>query len=119
MNNGKKVLPIFFVVDDYYIPFLSVTLQSLIDNSSIENYYTIKILYTNISEVNKEKIKKYEQDNVNIEFVNLSSYIEKINADYTTFVTELQNNLVQTYQKELVPFPIIIPKEEEEEEKNE
>ncbi len=25
------------------------------------------------------------------------SYIEKINADYTTFVTELQNNLAQTY----------------------
>lgn len=74
----KKELPIFFAVDDAYIPFLATTLQSIVDNSSVENYYTIKILYTDIKDENKEKIKKYERDNISIEFVDLSSYIEKI-----------------------------------------
>ena len=78
MKNNKKVIPIFFAVDDEYTPFLSVALQSLIDNSSKENYYSIKILYTNISQENQNKINKYEKENVNIEFVDLNYYIDKV-----------------------------------------
>lgn len=78
MENNKKVIPIFFAVDDEYTPFLSVALQSLIDNSSKENYYSIKILYTNISQENQNKINKYEKENVNIEFVDLNYYIDKV-----------------------------------------
>ena len=49
---NKNVIPIFFAIDDGYIPFLAVSLQSLIENSKKENFYLIKILYTNISEEN-------------------------------------------------------------------
>ena len=49
MENNLKVIPIFFAVDDFYIPTMAVTLQSLIDNSSKNYYYSIKILYTNVS----------------------------------------------------------------------
>ena len=78
MSNYEEKIPIFFTVDDAYVPFLAVALQSLIDNSSEENFYLIKILYTNIREENKKKIKKYEKENVNIEFVDLNYYIEKV-----------------------------------------
>ena len=78
MSNYEEKIPIFFTVDDGYVPFLAVALQSLIDNSSEENFYLIKILYTNIREENKKKIKKYEKENVNIEFVDLNYYIEKV-----------------------------------------
>ena len=43
MNSKLKEIPIFFAVDDTYIPFLAVSLQSLIDNSSKENKYLEKI----------------------------------------------------------------------------
>ena len=43
---GKNKLPIFFAVDDGYIPFLGVTLKSLVDTSSVDNYYLIKICYS-------------------------------------------------------------------------
>ena len=76
MGKNRDVLPIFFAVDDGYIPFLAVALESLIANSSANHYYLIKILYTNINEENREKIKKYERDNVSIEFVDLNYYIE-------------------------------------------
>lgn len=80
----KNKIPIFFAVDDEYIPFLAVALQSLIENSKKENYYLIKILYTNITEENQNKIKKYEAENINIEFVFLSYYINKVkNKLYT------------------------------------
>lgn len=77
MEKQNKI-PIFFAVDDEYTPFLAVALESLIDNSSRENYYLIKVLYTNITEENQKKIKKYERENVNIEFVDLNYYINKV-----------------------------------------
>lgn len=78
MRKENKNITIFFAVDDKYIPFLAVALQSLIENSSENNCYSIKILYTNISEENQNKILKYERKNVNIEFVDLNYYIDKI-----------------------------------------
>lgn len=109
MEQNKQVLPIFFAVDDGYMPFLAVTLQSLVDNSSAEYYYLIKILYTNISEVSKEKIKKYERENVNIEFVDLNYYIGTIKnklytRDYyskTTYFRLFIPNLYPQYDKAL------------------
>lgn len=82
--SNKKEIPVFFAIDDRYIPFLAVSLQSLIDNSSEKNEYAIKILYTNVSEENMLKIKKYEKENVNIEFVDLNRQLEEIqNKLYT------------------------------------
>jgi lipopolysaccharide biosynthesis glycosyltransferase len=78
MNNVTNVIPVFFAVDDEYIPFLAVALQSLVDNSSSNYQYSIKILNTNISNGNKDKIKKYEKENVDIEFVDLNYYIGKV-----------------------------------------
>lgn len=78
MCKENKNIPIFFAVDDEYIPFLAVALQSLIENSSENNSYSIKILYTNISQENQNKINQYKRGNVDIEFVDLNYYINKI-----------------------------------------
>jgi len=74
----NKEIPVFFAVDNGYIPFLSVALRSLIDNTSKENIYAIKLLYTNVTEENKIKIKKYETENISIEFVDLNKQLEEI-----------------------------------------
>ena len=44
MIKGNKAIPVFFAVDDEYVPFLAVALQSLIEKSANENNYLIKIL---------------------------------------------------------------------------
>ena len=67
----------------------------------------IKILCTNISEENKEKINKYTKDNISIEFVDLNYYIEKIKnklytRDYfsmTTYFRLFISNLYPQYNK--------------------
>lgn len=107
MERYKEIIPIFFAVDDEYIPFLAVALQSIIEHSTNEYYYVIKILYTNISEENKEKINKYTKENINIEFVDLNYYIEKIKGklytrDYfsmTTYFRLFISNLYPQYNK--------------------
>ena len=107
MENNLEVIPIFFAIDDGYMPFLAVTLESLIENSSKKYYYSIKVLYTNISEENKKKINKYKRENVNIEFVDLNYYIEKVKdklytRDYytnTTYFRLFIANLYPQYNK--------------------
>ncbi len=105
----SKEIPIFFAVDDGYCPFLAVAIQSLIDNSSAENTYLIKILHTDISDENKKKIAKYERENVDIEFVDLNYYIQKVKdklytRDYyskTTYFRLFLPNLYPQYDKVL------------------
>lgn len=107
MEKYQEIIPIFFAVDNEYIPFLAVTLQSIVEHSTEENYYVIKILCTNISEGNKEKINKYTKDNISIEFVDLNYYIEKIKnklytRDYfsmTTYFRLFISNLYPQYNK--------------------
>ena len=109
MNQNGKEIPIFFAVDDNYMPFLAVSLQSLTANASGKNYYSIKVLHTNISADNKKKISRYERENVNIEFVDLNYYIEKIQdklytRDYyskTTYFRLFLPNLYPQYDKVL------------------
>lgn len=74
----NKEIPVFFAVDNGYIPFLSVALRSLIDNTSKENIYAIKVLFTSVTEENKARIKKYERENISIEFVDLNKQLEEI-----------------------------------------
>lgn len=78
MNKQLNEIPVFYAVDDKYIPFLAVSLGSLIANTTESNNYAIKVLTTEISNENIEKIKKYEKENVTIEFVNLSKQLEEI-----------------------------------------
>ena len=109
MAKTTKEIPIFFAVDDGYSPFLAVAIQSLIDNASAQYTYLIKILNTDISEENKRKIGKYERENVDIEFVDLNYYIQKVKdklytRDYyskTTYFRLFLPNLYPQYDKVL------------------
>lgn len=102
MNRRNNEIPIFFAIDDGYTPFLAVALQSLIDNASKDYNYFIKILHTNVKEEHKKQIKKFESENVNIEFVDLNYYIEKVQdklytRDYYTNTTYFRLFLPELY----------------------
>lgn len=102
MLDGIDSVKIVFAVDDRYIPFLAVAIQSLVDHSSKDNYYSIKILHTDVSEKNKKKIEKYISENISIEFVDLNYYLEKIKdklytRDYYTNTTYFRLFLPELY----------------------
>lgn len=80
----KKEIPIFLAVDNAYIPFLAVTIQSLINNSSIKNLYSIKILYSEVNEDNKKKILKLANENVKIEFINVNNELKELESKLFT-----------------------------------
>ena len=100
----KQEIPIFFAVDNAYIPFLAVSINSLIKNSNSENFYFIRILYTNINEENKRKILKFENKNIKIEFINVSNNIEELKSklftrDYYTNTTYYRILIPELYPK--------------------
>lgn len=103
----QQEIPIFFAVDDAYIPFLAVTIQSIFENKSEKNLYKIKILYTKITDENKKEILKYSKENINIEFVNVEENLKKLKdkllvRDYysdATYYRILIPNMFQEYDK--------------------
>ena len=102
MKKELKEIPIFFAIDDQYIPFLAVALKSLIENANKDYKYLIKVLHTNVQEDHMKQIRKYENENVNIEFVDLNYYIERVQdklytRDYYTNTTYFRLFLPELY----------------------
>ena len=74
----KKVIPIFFAVNECYVPYLSVAIVSLIDNASDKYNYNIHIIHENIKESSKKKLKALETDNVKIMLTEMHNSLESI-----------------------------------------
>lgn len=77
-KKDKKMIPIFFAVDDNYVPYLCVALRSLIDNSSKKYIYHVNVLIENLSDENKSLLQGMEVENVKIEFVNVAERLKYI-----------------------------------------
>ena len=91
MSNNKTV-PVFYAVDDNYIPFLHVSILSLIDHVSEDNQYNIYILHSGVSEEHKKIINALCQNNVKIIFVDVAEKLNRVShllklRDYYTLTT--------------------------------
>ena len=74
----KKVIPIFFAVDDNYAKFLLVTLESIFENASKDYSYDVVVLNTGLKEESKQMINKYSKENVNVIFFDVRHKLQKI-----------------------------------------
>jgi len=99
MSKLVKEIPIFTATDDNYIPFLAVTLQSMLDNASKEYKYSIKVLNSGISEENIAKIKKFNRDNFDVEFVDVRKSLEELGLRLHTCIYYTQT----TYYRLFIP----------------
>ena len=71
-------VPVVFSANDFYVPFLSTVLQSLKDNSSLENNYDIIILNTDISNKNQRILSEQIcSDNISLRFINVKRRMVK------------------------------------------
>ena len=61
-----KEIPIVFVTDNTYLPFLDVSLRSLIANASKKFKYSIYILNTGLNKEKMDLIKGLEDNNFTI-----------------------------------------------------
>lgn len=78
VESDKKEIPIFFSTDNNYVPFLDVTIRSLIANASKDYKYHIVVLNTGLDTEKTDKIKAMENENFRIEFADISYAIKDI-----------------------------------------
>jgi len=76
--NAKKEIPIFFTIDNSYAPYISVAIQSIIENASKEYNYKIIVLHQELNEENIEKISSLERDGFEIKFVYMKDGLDTI-----------------------------------------
>ena len=74
----KGEIPIFFSTDNNYIPFLDVTIRSLIANASRDYKYHIVVLNTGLDEERISKIEELEDENFQIDFADISYAVKDI-----------------------------------------
>lgn len=90
--------------DDKYIPLLSVTLASIIENSNPEKNYDVVILMTSISDENQVKIRTLVTNHANfsVRFVNVGPYVFGYNF-YTESDPSNTKFTDEIYYRVLVP----------------
>lgn len=94
MRNTKqrKIVPIFFSVDNCYAPYLTVALESLKSNATDKYFYDINILTEGLDNKYEKAIKSIETENVKISLCDVSEKARTICArlhlrDYYTKAT--------------------------------
>ena len=104
LKKNEKI-NIFFSCDDNYIPFLAVSLESLIKNASRNYLYNIYILHTrSISQASQDDIKeRYNKEVFNIEFVDISSHIKMFSEKLHTRDYYSKNTYFRLFIPNLYP----------------
>ena len=77
---NNKIIPIFFATDNNYVPFLAVSIKSLLDNASKDYFYNIHVLTDGISNENKLELQKHMSQNSKLIFDDISEHLVKIQA---------------------------------------
>ncbi len=81
-NLYDREIPIFFSVDDNYLPYLSVAIKSLTDNANKNYKYRIVILNTGLNAKRCKLFDIFNDDNFKIDFVNISKQMEGIESKF-------------------------------------
>ena len=71
-QRNEKVIPIFYASDENYLPYLSISLDSVKTNRNKKYKYNIHILHTGIQDSKKEVILNMQEENFNIFFVDVN-----------------------------------------------
>ena len=103
MNKFNKLhleeIPVVFSCDDNYIPYLTVAIKSLIDNSSDKYFYLIYIFHNGISVPNQNVVRKFNNNNVKIQFINVKRKLSSLT----------KNLHLRDYYSESIYFRLFIP----------
>lgn len=117
----KDNIALVFACDNNYADYLSVTLQSIIENSSNERNYDIIILDDDINETYKSRLKlQCKKENFSLRFINIQLYTHnyndlfKVGGHYSTatYYRFFLADILKNYKKALYLDSDIIVKKD-------
>ena len=71
-------IPIFYAVDDRFIKYMIVSVQSIIENADQTKKYVIYVLNSGVSNEMRKETEKLKYDRFDIRFVDVKRYLEKM-----------------------------------------
>lgn len=74
----KPVIPIFFTIDNSYVPYMGIALHSMQENASPDYTYRIHVIYQDMTEDNKAKLKAMETENFEVTLIQMQSTLRGI-----------------------------------------
>lgn len=85
-------IPIFFAVDDRYVPYLATAMCSMMDNASKEYKYRIYILIDSLNAQNRANLLSMQNECFTVDFVNVGDQLNRLGTklhmrDYYTKAT--------------------------------
>lgn len=91
-KNPKQIIPIFFAVDDNYVPLLATAIGSIKAHVNAKYEYDINILIDDLDVQYRKQLSDMQLENVKIEFVSVCDRLEAIYSglhmrDYYTKAT--------------------------------
>lgn len=75
---SEKEIPIFFTIDESYVPFLGTALASMKENASPEYSYRVIILEQDVSGKSRERLRTIEEPGFSLEFVRMGAMPREI-----------------------------------------
>jgi len=100
INLPNNTIPICFAANDYYVPYMSVMMQSIMENASLEREYKFFVLHKDINSSNMDLLKKQAVlfPQFTLDFIDVSSLINKYNLFVSRHVT------IEAYFRLLIPY---------------
>lgn len=96
----KAYIPVVFSSSNYYVPYLYITIYSMLENADTTCGYEITILNTDINVQNKEKIRNLEKRfcNARIRFFDVSRMLEQYDFIANNHVS------IETFYRLFIPI---------------
>lgn len=97
LDKKNNVIPVVLAANDFYVPYMSVCLQSII-NSTTNQYCKIFVFHTDISSKNQKLLNMQagETDNVELIFIQIGEYVDNYKLQAKDHIT------VETFYRFLI-----------------
>ncbi len=98
----NKTIPVFFSSDNNYVPYMAVSITSLMKNASKDYHYDIVILYSKITDVNLKILQNLENETFTIKLIKMDDKAAELTKTST-------DNLCTDYYSLSIYFRLFIP----------
>jgi len=98
----KDTIPICFVSNEYFVPYMAAMIQSIMEHANPNRYYSFFVIHR---EITSETMKKLDTqisqfNNFRIDYIDVSQIVK----GYNFFIESNANITAETYFKLLIPY---------------
>ncbi len=86
-NESERIIPVVFAVNNGYVPYLYISISSLIKHVNKKRQYHIYVLHTGLESGHIERLEKLKTENVRIECENIENSIKELDIKESIHLT--------------------------------